>query len=131
MERRKSSLVFLDTHIIVWLYDALLNKLSSHAQSVLENSDIKISPISILELQYLYEIKRVRVKPKTIIHHLEMNIDLKKDETLFSDVVAEAMSFTWTRDPFDRIIVAQAKCNKAYLITADQLIHSHYPLSVI
>lgn len=131
MERRKPSLVFLDTHIIVWLYDALLDKFSPHAQSILENGDIKISPMSILELQYLYEIKKVLVKPKTIIHHLEVTIDLKKDETHFSDVVAEAMSFTWTRDPFDRIIVAQAKCNKAHLVTADHMIQAHYPLSVI
>lgn len=131
MERRKPSLVFLDTHIVVWLYDALLNKLSPHAQSVLENGELRISPMSILELQYLYEIKRINVKPKTILHHLEINIDLKKDEAHFSDIVAEAMSFTWTRDPFDRIIVAQAKYNKAYLVTADQIIQAHYPLFVI
>ena len=131
MERRRTSVAFLDTHIAVWLYDSLINKLSDHAASIIETCELNISPMVMLELQYLYEIKRITVKPKTLIHYLETKLDLRKDETDFSKVIDEAMSFIWTRDPFDRIIVAHAKCRQAYLVTADQSIHSHYPLAVI
>jgi PIN domain nuclease of toxin-antitoxin system len=131
MERRKSSIVFLDTHVIVWLYDALVNRFSTQAQSMMETSDLQMSPICMLELQYLYEIKRINIKPKTICHHLEVTIDLKKDEANFSNITDEAMSLSWTRDPFDRMIVAHAQYTKAHLITADQMIHAHYALAII
>jgi PIN domain nuclease of toxin-antitoxin system len=43
----------------------------------------------------------------------------------------EALSVSWTSDPFDRIIVGQAKANReAILITADTLIRQHYPAAV-
>lgn len=131
MERRKSSLAFLDTHVIVWLYDGLLGRFSAQAQSVMEACELRISPVCVLELQYLYEIKRISTEPKKICHHLEVTIDLKKDETNFSNIIGEAMTLSWTRDPFDRIIVAHAQYTKAYLITADQMIQSHYTLAMI
>jgi PIN domain nuclease of toxin-antitoxin system len=37
----------------------------------------------------------------------------------------------WTRDPFDRLIVANAKANGfAWLISADEHIRNHYPRAV-
>ncbi|MEI9811179.1 MAG: hypothetical protein WDO18_00250 [Acidobacteriota bacterium] len=36
----------------------------------------------------------------------------------------------WTRDPFDRMIVAQARLAKAHLITRDTIIQTHYPKAI-
>ncbi|HTA43492.1 MAG TPA: hypothetical protein VK789_13645 [Bryobacteraceae bacterium] len=45
----------------------------------------------------------------------------------FSRTAQEAVGITWTMDPFDRLIVAQAMANHgAYLITRDRLIRHHY-----
>jgi PIN domain nuclease of toxin-antitoxin system len=39
----------------------------------------------------------------------------------------EALRCGWTRDPFDRLIVAQAKANDgAGLVMADTVIRKHY-----
>jgi len=43
----------------------------------------------------------------------------------------EALPLDWSRDPFDRIIVAQAIANHdAVLLTADAHIRSHYRRAV-
>lgn len=42
-----------------------------------------------------------------------------------------ALEERWTRDAFDRIIIANAKANGlAYLISADQQVARHYPRTV-
>jgi len=48
----------------------------------------------------------------------------------FRTVAEHSLSETWTRDPFDRLIVANAKARNAWLITKDSRIASHYPGAV-
>ncbi len=43
-----------------------------------------------------------------------------------AQVVTEALSQTWTRDPFDRLIVATAAARAAPLVTKDETIRAHY-----
>jgi len=40
------------------------------------------------------------------------------------------MKENWGRDPFDRLIVANARAADAVLITKDQRIHMNYPRAV-
>jgi PIN domain nuclease of toxin-antitoxin system len=70
MARNKPSVVFLDTHIAVWLYAGLIVKISETAKQTIEANDLLISPMVRLELQYLFEIGRITVKPDTIIKNL-------------------------------------------------------------
>ena len=42
----------------------------------------------------------------------------------------ESVKETWTPDPFDRLIVAQARLLDASLITKDELIHKHYKKAI-
>jgi len=44
----------------------------------------------------------------------------------FPEVVRCALAQSWTRDPFDRVIVAQAAVRSARLLTKDQTIRDHY-----
>jgi PIN domain nuclease of toxin-antitoxin system len=44
----------------------------------------------------------------------------------FGAVAAGAIEQRWTRDPFDRLIVAQAELAGAELVTKDQSIRTHY-----
>ena len=53
-------MIYLDTHIVVWLYAGLLEKFSQSIQAILNENEILISPIVRLELEYLYEIERVQ-----------------------------------------------------------------------
>lgn len=80
-----------------------------------------------LELAYLHEIGRVSVPPAPVLDELGAQLGLVQCQTPFAAVVLQAEAQTWTRDPFDRLIVAQAMVNNADLVTKDQAIRDHYP----
>ena len=48
----------------------------------------------------------------------------------FRIVVEHALKENWGRDPFDRLIVANAKVHDAALVTKDQRIHQNYPRAI-
>ena len=79
-----------------------------------------------LELQYLYEIGRVSQPALPVLDALESTIGLSLCHAAFPAVIREAEGQTWTRDPFDRIIVAQASLFDAALLTKDKTMHNHY-----
>jgi PIN domain nuclease of toxin-antitoxin system len=131
MERRKKSQVYLDTHIVVWLYGGLIEKFSDKAINILDSHDIMVSPIVKLELEYLYEIKRINVKVKDIIRYLQSKIGLQVSTCNFDETITFAQQCKWTRDPFDRIICAEAMKNEATLLTADKIIQQNYLQAII
>lgn len=120
-------MIFLDTHVIVWLYQGRTDLLSKKAREIIEKEDdIYISPIVLLELQYLFEIGKIIKPAKEVIEALVEDISLKMAEDSFNEVVEQSLSETWTRDPFDRLIAAHARKNTALLISKDRLIRENY-----
>lgn len=117
---------FLDTHVIVWLYQKSIELISPEARKVITENDIFISPIVILELEYLFEIGRLRVDANTIVQYLQAGIGLKIEDGNFQEIINIALKERWTRDPFDRIIVAHSRYRNAYLVTKDKRISNNY-----
>ena len=50
--------------------------------------------------------------------------------TALDAIVEQAQDIDWTRDVFDRLIVAQAALDAAALVTTDRTIRKHYPKAV-
>jgi PIN domain nuclease of toxin-antitoxin system len=48
----------------------------------------------------------------------------------FTDVIEIAAKQSWTRDPFDRIITAQAAIGSNALVTKDNGIRKHYKYAI-
>ena len=119
-------MIYLDTHIVVWLYAGLLNKFNQPVITTLNENEILISPIVHLELQYLFEIERVREPAHAIVSDLTDRIGLRFCEKDFNAVVNQSIKLTWTRNPFDRLIVANAALNDNILISKDTNILEHY-----
>jgi PIN domain nuclease of toxin-antitoxin system len=122
-------LIYLDTHAVVWLYTGLHDKFSKTGRELLEGEDLLISPIVRLEITYLYEIGRVTETASTMLEDLLARIGLKISRMDFEAVIKQAEKQNWTRDPFDRIIVAQASLDNAYLLSKDKVIKKHYQLT--
>ena len=118
-------MIYLDTHVAAWLYAGELDRIPSSARILIEKHDLLISPMVILELEYLYEIKRMSAKAALIIESLEASIGLRVCKLPFHQLVMEAVMQNWTRDPFDRIIVASSLCAKSQLLTKDAAILNH------
>ena len=123
-------MVYLDTHLVLWLYAGSLDLISKEVLQILDEEDIYISPIVELELQYLKEIKKIKGSPSEIIDALHKEINLKICTKDFLPIIKESLSLHWTRDPFDRIIVAHASLNSDLLLTKDDAIRAHYKRAV-
>lgn len=123
-------MIYLDTHVVVWLYAGQTEKLSAKVRSYINENDIYISPIVSLELQYLLEVKRIIPKPQTVISALSEAIGLNVCDKNFYQIVQCAQQYSWIRDPFDRIIVAQAGLKGNILATKDQTILTHFKHAV-
>jgi PIN domain nuclease of toxin-antitoxin system len=118
--------IYLDTHVIVWLYAGKSNLFPPDAISLIEENDLVISPAVILELQYLKEIDRISSESSMMISTLKASIGLQVCSLPFQDVIASSLTQTWTRDPFDRIIVGNAAVTNQPLLTKDKTILKHY-----
>jgi PIN domain nuclease of toxin-antitoxin system len=79
-----------------------------------------------LELGFLHELGRLKPSASKLISTLSTDIGLRVCDLPFRTVVDHAMAEGWTRDPFDRLIVANAKAAGAPLVTRDERIHKHY-----
>jgi PIN domain nuclease of toxin-antitoxin system len=82
-----------------------------------------------LELTYLYEVGKVTESAAAPLSALRKTIGLKVADISATALVQAATGLSWTRDPFDRMIAAQAIVADAPLITADQTILANLPLA--
>ena len=120
----------LDTHIVVWLYQKSLKLLSTKAIQAIEDNEVFISPMVLLELEYLFEIRRIKDDSHTITGYLHEKIALTIDNNDFEAIINTSINEKWTRDPFDRIITAHWKYKNAFLISKDETITLNYPKTI-
>jgi PIN domain nuclease of toxin-antitoxin system len=121
-----AAVIYLDTHVVVWLYAGDLELLPQEVRELLEGEELVISPMVELELQYLYESGRTTQPGRVVVDTLDEEIGLARCGLPFGQVIAAALNQDWTRDPFDRVIVAQARARRLPLLTRDQTIRDHY-----
>ena len=117
---------FLDTHIAIWLFEKRLDLLSEKAKEIMEENDLFISPIVKMEIEYLFEIEKIKDDADTVIGYLSRSLDLQFEKSDFLEVLEISIHEKWTRDPFDRLIVAQAKFKDYLLISKDKKISKNY-----
>jgi len=53
-------MIYIDTHIAVWLYQKNLDLFAAHVKDFLDTHDILISPMVSLELSFLHEIGKIK-----------------------------------------------------------------------
>ncbi len=124
-------IAYLDTNALVWLAQGSLDGISPKVDRLLKQADLLFSPMVLLELEYLYEVKRNKRTARDIQTKVEHELGIRLCDLPFSTIASAALDEKWTRDPFDRLIVANAKANGfAWLISADEEIARHYPRTV-
>jgi len=122
---------YLDTNVTVWLAQGDLGRISPGARLQLEASELLISPMVLLELEYLYEVGRILLPARDLQSKLASELGVSLCQRDFPSIASAALDEKWTHDPFDRMIVANAKANGlAPLASADEEIRKHYPHAV-
>lgn len=123
-------MIYLDTHVLAWLHNKKEKSLSGTAIKLIDENLLFISPFVQFELQYLYEIGRIKVPSQQIIEDLTPGLGLEVCDESFQDVLSIALNENWTRDPFNRIIVSQAKYSNSPLLTKDSSILKNYEFAI-
>ncbi len=124
-------IAYLDTQVVIWLAEGNTNPLSRDAKRLIEESDLLVSPMATFEFDILYEIKRIKMPWSAVRADLEYELGLRVCDLPFSRIADAVRNDGWIRDPFDRLIVANAKANGlAYLISADEEIRKNYQRAV-
>jgi PIN domain nuclease of toxin-antitoxin system len=124
-----AALMHLDTHVVAWLFAGHLSPLPLVVRRRLDSEPLVISPIVELELAYLYEIGRTTQPPEVVVPELRDSVGLTFSGGPFRSVVAVAVGLSWTRDPFDRLIAAQAIVAGETLLTKDDRIRKNIELA--
>ncbi len=124
------AVAYLDTHAAAWLYAGRGELFPEATRRVIGEHALLISPAVFLELEYLFEIGRTERPGAEVVADLGEQIGIRLCDLPFAAVVRSAAKQSWTRDPFDRLIVGHAAARGALLITKDQTIQEHYGRSV-
>ena len=124
--------IHLDTHVVVWLYAGEHDRIPRGLRDRLDAEPLAVSPMVRLELAFLNEIGRLAHAPAQVLDELQRSLGLMADATPFVDVVAVAATdrLDFTRDPFDRMIAAQAIAAQASLATKDKALRKHVDVAV-
>ena len=123
-------MIHLDTHVAAWLYAGRSDLFPAGVRSLLESEELVVSPMVLLELQYLFEIGKTTEPGNAVMAALERVLEVRQSTLSFESVASAALAFDFTRDLFDRLITAQAEVAEAPLITKDRKIREFYSRAV-
>lgn len=108
-------MILLDTSAVVWLHRGHQRgrRLEAHA------GQLYVSPVSLLEMQFLVEVGRIRLRAGSAVRDLASDDRWVVDNPSSVDWFEYALDVPWTRDPFDRLLVAHATLRGWRLATGD------------
>ena len=116
--------ILLDTHLILW-WVSNDSSLSEPARALIGAPEymIFVSAVSIWEIWLKEGLGKLRLPP-----HFEATLESESFESLplTAAHARQAALLPWRhRDPFDRLLVAQAQVEDLVLLTADDLVASY------
>lgn len=116
--------VLLDTHILLWIltHSPKLKKITWLDTGL----PWHLSPISFLEMKFLQECGRIQIDFEKIVSNLKKDNRFIIDDPSLDALCEKAFLLGWTRDPFDRLLVAHSMVRHLPLGTCDGHIREHY-----
>ena len=112
--------VLLDTHLLLWALSAP-EKLSKRARQRIDTSDVYASAASIWEISIKSALGKLKANPNEVIAGVEpagFN-----HLPIVGEHAAKVMELpSIHKDPFDRLLVAQARFEPMILLTDDELL---------
>lgn len=122
----------LDTHAFLW-WDGEPEKLSKNALAICQNAEntLFLSAASVWEMQIKIQLGKLKID-------LPLSDLIRQQEENGIVVLPVPVSHTLEisnlslhhKDPFDRLLIAQARVEEMVFISADPIM-AHYPLQVI
>ncbi|MGH7475488.1 MAG: type II toxin-antitoxin system VapC family toxin [Longimicrobiales bacterium] len=86
-----------------------------------------VSPVSFLEIQLLSEVGRLSVRQPEFMSAVGRDSRFVIDEVALVPLIRESLPLGWTRDPFDRLLVAHSAARATPLCTIDRHLRERHP----
>lgn len=120
--------LLLDTHFLLWIVtDAA--RLAAFPW-LADRRPWGVSPVSFLEVQFLAEAGRIEARTPELVDAVQSDPRFLVDEPPLLALVRAALDIGWTRDPFDRLLVAHSEARRVPLCTVDRVIAARHALVV-
>jgi PIN domain nuclease of toxin-antitoxin system len=126
--RRRRVTCLLDTHFLLW--HVLGSPRLRHNPWLHRYRPWGVSPVSLLEIQFLAEVGRMEVRTTAFLETLLGDPRFTVDEAPLLGLVRHALPVEWTRDPFDRLLAAHSTARRAPLCTIDARLVANHALVV-
>jgi PIN domain nuclease of toxin-antitoxin system len=107
----------LDSHFLIWIVTR--SRRLSRFPWLDRYLPWGVSPIALLEIQFLSELGKVDLKPG---FHDAVRSDARfeLDDPPSASLVERAIPLSWTRDPFDRLLAAHSEVRRSPMISVDE-----------
>lgn len=115
----------LDTHLVLWIVQGSTSL--EKAPWLDRYKPWGLSPVSLLEMQYLREVGRLPID-KDFFDTLTGDPRFLLDEVPTVPLFRHALGVSWTREPFDRLLAAHSLARRVPLCTVDRTIREHHTL---
>jgi PIN domain nuclease of toxin-antitoxin system len=125
--------LLLDTHAFIWWFNEP-DKLSPKAAAVLAdvNNDLLLSAASVWEMQIKIQLGTLKftVSLREIVESQEQTNGVQVLPVGLEHVLALDALPAHHKDPFDRLLIAQANVEDAFLVSGDRVLSS-YPVKLL
>lgn len=126
--------ILLDTHIFLWLIDDSKRLSDKFRQDIYNlDNEIFLSVVSVWECVIKYQIGKLNFpsSPETYLL-MERRKHLIKTLTVEENSIAQLINLPLLhRDPFDRLIMAQALQHKLTIMTEDKAILAYSEIELL
>lgn len=125
--------ILLDTHTFIW-WDSHAAKLSRKALECCQaqNNTLLLSVVSVWEIQIKHQLGKLTLKMplRDILETQQRDNGIRILPIAVEHILALEELPMHHRDPFDRLLIAQAKTEQLMLLSCDPIFQS-YPVQVM
>ena len=119
--------ILLDTHILLWSVSEP-KRLSKKTQCFITDAEIiYVSAASIWEICIKIQLKKLQLDLATLIREID-NIGIQSLPITWEHAMLTKELPFYHKDPFDRILIAQAMSEPLMLLTNDELLPQYSQL---
>ncbi|MFN0162515.1 MAG: type II toxin-antitoxin system VapC family toxin [Burkholderiales bacterium] len=118
--------LLLDTHVLIWAL-SLPGRIPQDVRRDISRSEVYVSAASIWEIAIKFVAGKIEQDPAIVLREVEIaGFDLLPVSGVHAARTAD-LNNLGTKDPFDRVLLAQALHESMTLITNDAALHRYAP----
>ncbi len=116
--------VLLDTHALLW-WVTDDPRLSDAARDAILTAEVAVSVVSLWEIEIKRGLRRIDVDTRELIREVSQTEGFRMLEIRPTHVLTLSELPVLHKDPFDRMLIAQALRDRLTLVSRDEAIHRY------